>query len=87
MYFIRLGGSCCAEMWGMSQGLSPHLNTQPSHSHHHPRTWPSGSEDLAVDDVPREDPPVGAFEVTLGALHLDSNDTNALGSGWGVPRA
>jgi hypothetical protein len=40
-----------------------------------------------TEHVPRETPPVGAFEVTLGALHLGSNDTNALARGWGVPQA
>ena len=60
MYFYPLGRFCCAEMWGRSLGPSPHLNTQSPPSPLHPPcncTWPSGSEGLAVDDVPREDLP------------------------------
>ena len=47
----------------------------------------SAIEDLPVDDVAREDPSSGAFEVALGALHFDGNDTNAFAVGRRVPRA
>ena len=87
VYFIRFGVFVPLRCGVGARGY-PHTETcSPLLPLYTPRTWPSASEDLAIYDVPREDPPVGAFEVTLGALHLDSNDTNALGSGWGVPRA
>ena len=85
---VFLSGFCSAVRCGVGARGYPHTETRsPLLPPFTPRTWPSASEDLAVDDVPHEDPPVGAFEVTLGALHLDSNDANALASGWGVPRA
>jgi len=47
----------------------------------------SAIEDLAIDDVAREDRSSGAFEVALGALHFNGNDTNALSVGRRVSRA